>query len=229
MSRKVIIETNFNTFGFDPQRLTKEWLVNRMEIFRTFTLRSLKAQTNQNFMAILKIAPGTEKFVADILASQSPLPKNIWFGTNKESVNVISSFAGDSEDLYIARLDSDDLYHRTYVQQLYDVKPKADTMALTNQNGYLWDSVAGEMAPTFHRSPQFYVFLYKTADYLSGYRVKLPGRGTHGNVVDLPHELLTPRNYVNVVHATNTSKKKVPPRDRLSPPEIQRVLKEFMI
>ncbi|MGG6314417.1 glycosyltransferase [Paenibacillus macerans] len=228
MSRKVIIESNFNTFGFDPQRLTRIWLEKRIAIFRSYTLKSLQAQTNQNFLAIFKIAEGTEAIVSDILTKQKPLPQNIWFGTNRESVNQIKAWAGKSEDLYIARLDSDDLYHKTYVQQLYDVRPKPGTVALINQNGYLWDSVRGEMAPTFHRSPQFYVYLYKTAVYLSGYRVKLPGRGTHGNVIDLPHELLAPRNYVNVIHQGNTSVKKVSPRERLSPADIQKVLKEFM-
>ncbi|WP_068785576.1 glycosyltransferase [Paenibacillus phocaensis] len=228
MSKKVVIESNFNTFGFDPQRFTRPWLEKRIAIFRNFTLNSLKAQTNQNFLAVFKIAEGTEAIVADILSKQPPLPSNIWFGTNRDSIERIKAFAGKSVDLYVARLDSDDLYHKTYVQQLYDYVPKPGTVALINQNGYLWDSVHGEMAPTFHRSPQFYVYLYKTAEYLSGYRVKLPGRGTHGNVIDLPHELLAPRNYVNVIHQDNTSAKKVPPRDRLSPGDIRKVLKEFM-
>ena len=125
----------------------------------------------------------------EILAQQEPLPSNIRFGTHIESVRAILAFAEGAEHIYIARLDSDDLYHRTFVQQLYDVQPQPQTMALINQNGYLWDSVNNEMAPAFHRSPQFYVYLYKTAEYAAGYRVKLPGRGTHGNVIDLPHEL----------------------------------------
>lgn len=154
---------------------------------------------------------------------------NIRFGTNMESVRAILAFANGSEQLYIARLDSDDLYHKTFVQQLYDIQPQQQTMALINQNGYLWDSVNNEMAPAFHRSPQFYVYLYKTAEYAAGYRVKLPGRGTHGNVIELPHELLAPRNYVNIVHSSNTSTKKVPPKDRLSRDEMAQVLREFMI
>lgn len=228
MTRKVVIESNFNTFGLSPDRLTRPWLEKRIAIFRNFTLKSLRAQTNQNFLAIFKIAEESEAIVADILSKYPPLPNNIWFGTKRNSIEKMKAYAGNSEDFYIARLDSDDLYHKTYVQQLYDYQPKQGTIALINQNGYLWDTVNGEMAPTFHYSPQFYVFLYKTAEYMKGYRVKLPGRGTHGNVIDLPHELLAPRNYVNVIHQNNTLVKKVPQKDRLSPAEIQKVLKEFM-
>ncbi|QOS82242.1 hypothetical protein JNUCC31_01180 [Paenibacillus sp. JNUCC31] len=229
MTRKVVIEINFNNYGFDPQRLTREWLERRMDIFRRFTLNCLKAQTNQDFLTVVKLSKESGELMQEILAEQEPLPANIRFGTHIESVRAILAFAEGHEDIYIARLDSDDLYHRTFVQQLYNVQPKTETMALINQNGYLWDSVNNEMAPTFHRSPQFYVYLYKTEQYASGYRVKLPGRGTHGNVIDLPHELLPPRNYINVVHSSNTSVKKVPPKDRLSGDEIEQVLREFMI
>lgn len=144
-------------------------------------------------------------------------------------MRAILAFAKGAEQLYIARLDSDDLYHKTFVQQLYDIQPQPQTMALINQNGYLWDSVNNEMAPAFHRSPQFYVYLYQTAEYAAGYRVKLPGRGTHGNVIELPHELLAPRNYVNIVHSNNTSVKRVPPNDRLNRDEMAQVLRDFMI
>lgn len=229
MSRRVVIEINFNNYGLDPQRLTREWLERRMGIFRRFTLNCLKAQTNQDYLTVVKISKESGELIKEILSEQEPLPSNIRFGTHIESVRAILAFAVGAEDIYIARLDSDDLYHKTFVQQLYDVQPQPGTMALINQNGYLWDSVNHEMAPAFHRSPQFYVYLYKTAEYAAGYRVKLPGRGTHGNVIDLPHELLAPRNYVNIVHSSNTSIKKVPPKDRLSREEMAAVLREFMI
>lgn len=56
MSRRVVIEINFNNYGMDPQRLTREWLERRMDIFRRFTLNCLKAQTNQDFLAVLKLS-----------------------------------------------------------------------------------------------------------------------------------------------------------------------------
>lgn len=227
MSKKVVIDSNFNTFGFSPQRLTRQWLEKRIEIFRSYTLKSLQAQTNQDFLALFKIAPETESIVADILSKYRPLPRNVWFGTIRDSMDRIEAFAGKSEDLYLARMDSDDLFHRTYVQQLYDFQPKAGTVALINQNGYAMDVVNGEMVPIFRVSPPYYVFLYKTAAYLSGYRVKIPGRGTHGSVIELPHEVLIPRNFVEVNHGFNTQARKLPPKGRLSTAEQKKVLKEF--
>ncbi|MGM1021785.1 MAG: hypothetical protein ACQEXV_14800 [Bacillota bacterium] len=46
MNRKIVIEINFNNYGMNPNRLTREWISDRLDIFRTFTLRSLLSQTN---------------------------------------------------------------------------------------------------------------------------------------------------------------------------------------
>lgn len=228
MTKKVVIESNFNTYGFNPQRLTRPWLEKRIEIFRSFTLKSLLAQTNPDFLAIFKIVPETERIVSEILAKYPPLPRNVWFGTISDSADRIKAFAEKSEYLYLARMDSDDLFHRTYVQQLYDFRPKSGTKALINQNGYALDVLKGEMVPMFRKSPPYYVFLYKTKEYLSGYRVKIPGRGTHGSVIELPHELLTPRNFVEVNHGHNTQMRQIPEKGRLNSAEQKKVLKEFM-
>ncbi|MCM3203331.1 hypothetical protein [Paenibacillus illinoisensis] len=54
MTRKVEIEINFNNYGFDPKRLTREWLERRMDIFRRYTLNFLEAQTHQDFLILMK-------------------------------------------------------------------------------------------------------------------------------------------------------------------------------
>lgn len=228
MSRKVVIEINFNNYGMNPNRLSREWLSERIGIFRTFTLNSLLAQTNQNFLAVLKLAGGCSDIIESELAKYEPLPANIQFGTSIESKRRIEAYIQDSKELFIARIDSDDLYHKTFVQQLHDHNPQPGTVALVNQLGYLWDAVQQQMAPTFHRSPSYYVFLYSAADYLAGHRVTIPGKGTHGYVTELPHEILGVRNYVNVIHSSNTSVKKVPAKDRLTKEEMDRVLADFM-
>lgn len=228
MTRRVVIEINFNNYGMDPERLSREWIHRRMNIFRSFTLRSLLVQSNQQFLAVIKLAGGCSDIVEAELAAHDPLPPHIRFGTSIESKRAIHAFAEGADELYIARLDSDDMYHRSFVQQLYDYRPQPGTVALINQNGYLWDSVNGEMAEAFHHSPQFYVFLYRTAEYAAGYRIRIPEKSTHGNVILLPHELLPRRNYVNVVHSSNTLPKKVPPHNRMSEEEMNRVLGEFM-
>lgn len=228
MSKKIVIESNFNTFGFNPQRLTRSWLERRIEIFHTFTLKSLQAQTNQNFLAIFKIVPETESIITEILAKYPRLPRNVMFVTPQDGMERIKDFVGSCENLYLVRMESDDMYHKSYIQQLVDCRPKAGTLALINQNGYALDSIIGEMVPMFRTSPPYYVFLYKTSEYLSGYRFKLPGRGTHGNVIELPHEILTPRNFMEVIHRYNSLPRQLPVKGRMSKAEQQKVLKEFM-
>ncbi|RAV00526.1 glycosyltransferase [Paenibacillus sp. YN15] len=228
MSRKIVIEINFNNFGINPDRLSRQWLENRIGIFRGLTLRSLKKQTNQNFLTVLKLAGGCTEIVEEILRNQEPLPPHIRFGTSLECKQMMEEYVQGARELYVARIDSDDLYHESFVQQLHDYRPRPETAVLVNCYGYLWDITAGHMAEDYHRSPQFYTFIYPVAEFLAGYRVKIPGRGTHGNVIELPHEIFPRRNYVNVIHASNSSAKKIRSKELLTPQEIQQVLSQFM-
>ncbi|ALP37815.1 hypothetical protein ASL14_18070 [Paenibacillus sp. IHB B 3084] len=228
MNRKIVIEINFNNYGMNPNRLTREWISERLDVFRTFTLRSLLSQTNADFLSVVKLAGGCSDIVEDELAKREPLPDHIRFGTSIESKRRINAYIEAADELLIARIDSDDLYHQSFVQQLHDYEFQPDTVALVNQMGYLWDAVEGQMAPVFHRSPSFYVFRYQANDFLDDYRIVIPGKGTHGYVTELPHEVIPHRNYVNVIHAVNTSVKKVPVKDRLTEDDMKAVLAEFL-
>ncbi|MBE0340012.1 hypothetical protein E4V51_01020 [Paenibacillus sp. 28ISP30-2] len=228
MNRKIVIEINFNNYGMNPNRLTREWISERLDVFRTFTLRSLLSQTNADFLSVVKLAGGCSDIVEDELAKREPLPDPIRFGTSIESKRRINAYIEATDELLIARIDSDDLYHQSCVQQLHDYEFQPDTVALVNQMGYLWDAVEGQMAPVFHRSPSFYVFRYQAKDFLDDYRIVIPGKGTHGYVTELPHEVIPHRNYVNVIHAANTSVKKVPVKDRLTEDDMKAVLAEFL-
>ncbi|MFM9327822.1 glycosyltransferase [Paenibacillus mesotrionivorans] len=228
MQRKVVIAIHFNNMGINPDRLSRKWLEDRINLFRRLTLRSLKKQTNPNFLVVLKLAEGCTEIVEDILAGQEPLPDNIRFGTMAETDQMIGDYAKEAKELYVARIDSDDLYHETFVQQLYDYKPQPETVALVNCYGYMWNMVDGQMAKDYHKSPQFYTLIYSVPEFLAGYRVKIPGRGTHGNVIDLPHEIFPGRNYVNIIHSTNSSAKRIRSKDFLTQLEMEQVLSEFM-
>lgn len=228
MQRKVVMTIHFNNLGLNPDRLSRKWLEDRIALFRKLTLRSIKKQTNPDFLVVLKLAEGCTELVEDILAGQEPLPDNVRFGTVAETDRLIGEYAKGAKELYVARTDSDDLYHESFVQQLYDYKPRPETVALVNCYGYMWDIEGGQMVRDYHVSPQFYTLIYSVADYVAGYRVKLPGRGTHGNVIELPHEIFPGRNYVNTIHSANTLPKKFRSKDFLSPREMEEVLGEFM-
>lgn len=228
MKRKVVIEINFNNYGMNPERLSREWLEDRIRIFQNLTLRSLKKQTNQNFLAVVKLAGGCSDLVEEILAQYKPLPANVQFGTSIESKRRMEAYIEGAQELYIARLDSDDLYHKSFVQQLHDYKPKPGTVALVNTHGYTWDRVNGLMEKSYHPCMAFYTFIYSVPDFLSGYRVQIPNGGGHKNVILLPHEIFDGRNYVNVIHNSNFSVKKLQKKEILSPKEMEQVLSQFM-
>jgi hypothetical protein len=53
MRKKMIINSNFNIKGVVPNRdeiFAKDWIDSRMELFMTYTMKSFKNQTNQNFI-----------------------------------------------------------------------------------------------------------------------------------------------------------------------------------
>lgn len=228
MKRKVVIEINFNNYGIKPERLSRKWLEDRIGIFQSLTLRSLKKQTNQNFLAVVKLAGGCSELVEEILAQYKPLPANVRFGTSIESKRRMEAYVEGAQELYVARIDSDDLYHESFVQQLHDYKPKPGTVALVNTHGYTWDRVNNLMEQTYHPCLSFYTFIYSVPDFLSGYRVQIPNGGGHGNVPLLPHEILTGRNYVTVIHKTNTTVRRLGKKDFLSTQEMKQVLSQFM-
>ena len=159
MERKVVIAIHFNNMGINPDRLSRQWLEDRIALFRSLTLRSLKKQTNPNFLVVLKLAEGCMEIVEDILAGQEPLPDNIRFVTVAETDRIIGDYAKEAKELYVARIDSDDLYHETFVQQLHDYKPQPGTVALVNCYGYMWNMVDGVIARDYHFSPQFYTYI----------------------------------------------------------------------
>jgi hypothetical protein len=189
--------------------LSKEWIEYRIDIFMKYTLQSLKKQTNQNFTALIKYASASEDLVLKTLAKYEPLPDNIRFIPRSRKIRNQKLLAAGSEDLFLVRLDCDDTYHKTFIQQLHDFNPKPDTIAVVNQAGYIYDSTTHRMASVTMPSPNFYTWIYKTEDYFNGKRHIAPGG--HKGVILNKYEILNPRkrNYMIVVHQQNTKNQKL--------------------
>ncbi|MTI70793.1 MAG: hypothetical protein FH751_11145 [Firmicutes bacterium] len=203
--KKIIINIKFNSNGFKKERLTKEWIENRIKIFNNFTLKSLKKQTNQNFETLVRYEDKTEKHVFNALSKYKPLPKNVHF--IKESLyddEVIKSIKG-YKYLYLVRLDSDDMYHKTYIDELHNHTPDIYTKALISQKGFLYDSIKNRLVNYKRKSPPFYTLIYNTNSYIKGKRYKIP-KG-HTDVIKLPHKIFNRKNFVVVVHSNNTTTK----------------------
>lgn len=205
MSKKIIMDISFNVKKFKEERLSKEWIDQRISIFMHYTLKSLKKQSNQEFLAPVQYDPFTEDLIKKALTTYDSLPANIQYVTPGEYYELILDGIKGYDYLYLVRLDCDDMYHQSFIQQLHDYKPKANTRVLINQRGYMYDSVHNRIVEIFNPSPPFYTLIYNTEDYVKGIRYKLPGG--HGGAIKLPHEIIDKNNYVIHVHSNNTLNK----------------------
>ncbi|MGM0876113.1 MAG: glycosyltransferase [Bacillota bacterium] len=233
-TKKIIITIEFNSRSdnHDDYKigLTPEWINYRMSIFMQYTLKSLINQTNQNFITLIQYAESTEKLIKQALAIYEPLPDNVQFVPHKSHNDQIKEQISGYQYLYLVRLDCDDTYHKTFIQQLIDYQPKKSTQALINQNGYVYDSINNRIAPFRHFSPPFYTLIYKTQDFINGKRYKFNG---HGKVITLKYEILTKnkkRNFLIVIHRRNTLNQKLLKRTKFESNclKVLKIVKKFI-
>ncbi len=192
----------YDDYGMTPACLTKEWIDYRISIFMKFTLKSLKAQTNQNFLAFIRYSENTKNMIEEALSNYPLLPYNIKFVTSIEYTKTVLEIIKEYDYLYEVGMSSDDMYHRSFIQQLVDYNPKKDTKVLICQNGYIYDSIQNRMAKYFNYSSTFNCFIYHVSDYLKGTRHIING---FESAIKLPHELIQKVNYINHSHEYNTA------------------------
>lgn len=202
--KMVIIWSEFNTMPFSNKRFSESWIEKRIDIFMKFTLNSLKSQTNQNYLALIKYEDKSKDIITKVLSRYPKLPNNVTFIAKSKYEKKVIEKAKGFDYLYLVRLDSDDMYHKSFIQQLFDYKHHISTEAIINQNGYIYDSIKKQIAKFPQISPNYYTLIYKVDDYISGKRYKIPGG--HPNVIKLlNHEILKKPNYIRLVHSTNDS------------------------
>lgn len=228
MNKKVIIQIPFNVQNFNVKNeLDENWIEYRLKIFAKYTLKSLKAQTNQFFTALLRCRDSTIPFIKEKIT----LPENVLIVGVEEYELKVKELIKDYNYLYLVRLDSDDRYRNTFVDILQNYSPKPETEVLINQNCYVYDIKQERLASLFYTSPPCYTLIYKTIEYNNGKRYSL--KNGHGGAILLKHELLLDRNFMCTIHEkNNTSKfenfrKFIPYNEILDKKEIEEILKEF--
>lgn len=225
---RIIIGIEFNSRANGISR-TKEWIDYRMSIFNKFTLQSLKKQTNQDFLVLVRYAEKTKDLVQYALSKYPSLPKNIQFIENQKYEDIIRENLRGYQYLYLVRLDCDDVYHKTFINQLHEYKPKKDTRVLINQKGYVYDYINNRIGNWYYVSPPFYTLIYKVGNYLAGERIPIL-RG-HCTVIKNPHEIINKTNYCVIVHEKNlVNKFDNHRRGRIitDTQEIKAILKDFI-
>lgn len=208
-NKTIIINSmlNVNPYPLNPKAShTLEWIRDRINIFQKFTLKCLKLQTNQNFNFFMWYKDSTDEIVRAELNRYDPLPENVHFVMKSKYYDEIQKYLQGYDYVYFVRLDSDDAYHKSYIQQLYDYNPKGGTVSLINRNGYVYDSVNKEIGKAFSKVVTFYTFIYKVEDYLTGaiFNKDFTDVDTEQYIaLKVPHEFIEKRNYLWHTHNKN--------------------------
>lgn len=92
-----------------------EWMKHRMNLFITFTLPSVMAQTNQNFTWIVLLDEHTPQVYRDLLARiRYRNVKFVYIDIGEIGINeaILNNIESGDYDLITTRLDNDDAIHK---------------------------------------------------------------------------------------------------------------------
>ncbi len=189
----------------NEQTKSKDWITYRIKIFMKYTLKSLKLQTNQNFVAFIIYDDKTKDLIKDRLNKYEDLPKNIIFIKKSKFRNRVLDYTSNNDFLYMTRLDTDDLYHKSYIQKLIDFKPKKDTKLLLSQHGYIYNSYKNTLVKLwFNGCPPFFTIIFTSAEMkekVNKYRIVPYHNAFYYKYPN--HEIIPGRNYLWHIHQQN--------------------------
>lgn len=180
---------------------TKEWIDYRIGIFFKYTLNSLINQTNQNFKCVVRYSKGTEELVKSALSKYEDLPDNVMFTSNGDE--YIEKVIDGYKYIYHIRLDSDNMYSKDFVQQLYDIEYYEELQCILCQVGYMYEIKTSRLAKVNHGSPSFYALIYTVDDFICGFRHYVVE--DHWGAAQLVNEKIKTVSYMIIVHGKNVS------------------------
>ncbi|WP_028592569.1 glycosyltransferase [Paenibacillus massiliensis] len=201
-NKKLIIEMLFNNWGATSDRLTKQWIEYRIDLFMKYALKSLLLQSSQDFTCYVLYDPRSEKIIQETLKKYPSLPSNIRFVTPIDyQAHVIQDIKG-FKYLYRVYLSSDDMYHKDFIKKLHAYEPKKGTVALVPQYGYIYDSVQKRLGKFFFWLPSYGVTLINVDEYLSGQAPRYSWR----DALKVPREFINIKEpiWINHIHGKNT-------------------------
>lgn len=182
---------------------TKEWITRRLQLAMKYSINSLLHQTNSNFIGILRCTKETEPIIQEALKEYPKLPKHIRF--TAEAEDIIEEQMKKNDFLYRVVIDSDNMYARTFIDQIAHFNPMKETKSLVCQEGYLYEERYGLIASIIHPMPSFYAAIYDAETYPSLYQKRL--FEDHFQALNYPYEVLPGKNYLITVHEQNLSNK----------------------
>jgi len=202
MRKAVIVQIPFNVQGFNKKNEEDpKWIEYRLGLFIEYNLRSLKAQTNQWFTTFLRCRDNTTGIIRKKIGHL--LPENVFVVGVEEYKRRTEETIKESNYFYQVRMDSDDMYEKNFIDMIHNSIPRPGTEVLISQECLTYDIEQKRLARFFYHSPQSYVLIYKTREYLEGKRHHL--KNGHGGAILLEHEIIPGVNYMNTVHGKNDS------------------------
>lgn len=221
MKKKIIIYSNFNTPNYIKSPFLeaaskkinlKSWIDGRMDIFFEYTLQGFIGQTNQDFTAIYNYTDESENLVLNSIKERGGLPYNVLFVPRSKYQETVDKLIEGYDQLYLTKLDSDDIYIKTFVETLHNLEPKDNTEVVICSYGYMHNTLTGEMAKIWHISASFHAYIYKfskeTARYDSLDLSPLEFLDkSHFAALNYRHEYIPGYNFIWNIHENNSSTK----------------------
>jgi hypothetical protein len=215
--RKIVVWTPLNTSGHFPKlEADPEWMTRRIELMNLYTIPSMRAQTCQDFDWWIEVREDTRDWVAPQLklagvparilsrpiVTDHANGKNVaWDRLEKHVEEWIKA-----PEFWEVRLNSDDLYRRTFIETLQRMEVHPETKCILPTGGYYWFLRERKLYKTKHTSPPFYGLIYETARWLAGHRHPL--LGGHRAAQKLRHQDMIGRQWVWLVHDVNNKIKR---------------------
>ncbi|KAA0970572.1 hypothetical protein FPY71_08720 [Aureimonas fodinaquatilis] len=186
-------------------RLSEAWISYRIRIFMNFTCKCLINQSNQDFDAFLLCDPISFDFIKTEISKYYELPENIRMIDGVDHSDFLLKSMNGFERYCHTKLDSDNLYHREYVEYLHRHDPKPETQFLAFTKGYAFDANRGKTALYRATHEYFYARVGQVKTWTEDYKVLQP-IGTTAEAKLIPHELVhEPAMFLITCHDSNVS------------------------
>ncbi|MGL4737874.1 MAG: glycosyltransferase [Cellulosilyticaceae bacterium] len=207
--KKIIIDILFNiarwaNLAVNEERLTKEWIDYRIDLFMNYTYQSLSMQTNQDFIVLLHYDPLSKALIDESLARYPRLSDNIIFTANhtQEILRQIEGY----DRLYLLFFDSDNMLNLNYIQELHDIPDDGTLQAVVNPQGYIYEPSSQRVGTYVYRTSPFSVLIYLVDNYKKGQRYQFV-KNNWDLYLELNHVMAKGDTFLILVHGQNVANK----------------------
>ena len=184
------------------------WLRRRIDLFDTFTLPSVRAQTTDEFTWLVFFAPDPPPFLARSIEEWDRWPTFVpcyvpAMNTGREAREAITANVGPgASHLITTRLDNDDAFCRGYLESVQSAFAGQDLVFVNCRSGVVLDTRRHVFSLVNRRANQFVSCIERFGDELT--TVMATDHSALPSVASVI-ELDTPESWLHVEHGDNAS------------------------